>query len=170
MRSKKEQELLKDILSVLLKYDYTTIEQCLGYLLENKQKLSDLLAFVNGGEGKSQKSKKRSAIDEVLFTTETGKSAIIRQIYKYLSSKRFTYEQVYRLSVQYFGTTERIPLSINLNANNKKELLLALARGLANLSAEDIHEFEHYIQVQSKAENENTLENWSKVIIKEPSE
>ncbi len=167
MKNKKEQELLRDILSVLLRYDYATIEHCLDYLMKNKQQLSSFLAFANGGEGETQNNRNKSAIDEVIFTAGKEKGAIIRQIYRYLSNKRFTYEQVYRMSIQYF---EKKLVSIDLTANNKNELLLTLVRGLTNLPVEDIHEFENYIQTQPKAENENTLENWSKVIIKEPSE
>lgn len=170
MKSKKEQELLRDILPVLLKYDYITIEHCMDYLMENKQKLTGFLAFVNGGGTEVQNIRNKSAIDNVLLTVDKEKSAIIKRIYKYLSGKRFTYGQVYHMSVQYFERTEKESASIDLNAENKNELLLALARGLVNLPVEDIHEFEHYIQVQPNAENENTLENWSKVIIKEPSE
>lgn len=170
MKSKKEQELLRDILSVLLKYDYVTIEQCMDYLIENKQRLADFLAFANGGGTEIQNIRSKSAIDNVLFTVDKKKSTVIKRIYKYLSGRRFTYEQVYHMSVQYFERTERELALIDLNAENKNELLLALARKLVDLPMKDIHEFEHYIQVQSNAENENTLENWSKVIVKEPSE
>lgn len=167
MKNKKEQELLRDILSVLLRYDYATIEHCLDYLMKNKQQLPGFLAFVHGGESETQNTKNRSAIDEVVFTAGKEKGAIIRHIYRYLSSKRFTYEQVYRMSIQYF---EKIAVSIDLSAEDKNELLLALAHRLANLPVEDIHEFEYFIQAQPKAESENTLENWSKVIIKEQPE
>ncbi len=167
MKSKKEQELLRDILSVLLRYDYVTIEHCLDYLMKHKQQLSNFLTFANGGEGETQNNRNKSAIDEVISTAGKEKGAIIRQIYRYLSNKRFTYKQVYRMSIQYF---EKMSISIDLTGDNKNELLLALVRGLTNLSMEDIHEFECYIQTKPKVENENTLENWSKVIIKEASE
>lgn len=167
MRGKKEQELLKEILAVFLRYDCVTIEQCLDYLLENKQDLYGWLTFANGGESETENNRKKSAIDKVVFTAGREKGPIIRRIYRYLSSKRFTYEQICHIGAQYF---EKIPISIDLNVANKNEFLLALAQGLANLPVDNIREFEYYIQAQPKAENENTLENWSKVIIKPPSE
>lgn len=169
MRGKKEQELLKDVLAVFLRYDCVIVEQCLDYLLENKQDLYGWLTFANGGESETQNNGKKSAIDKVVSIAGREKGPIIRRIYKCLSSKRFTYEQICHISAQYF---EKIPISIDLNAANKNEFLLALAQGLTNLPVDDIREFEYYIQAQPKAnaENENTLENWSKVIIKPPSE
>lgn len=164
MKSKKEQVLLKDILSVLLKYDFATIETCIDYLVENKQQLRGFLAFANGGKAEIQSNKSDSMLNNILFTTEEEKRVIIKRIYKYLSGKRFTYSQIYQMSVQYFK--ER-PISISLDADNKNELLLALTRGLVNLPVEEVHGFEYYIQVQKKPESENTLENWSKVIVKE---
>lgn len=166
MKSKKEQELLKDLLSVLLRYDCATIEHCLDYLMKNKQQLSSFISFANGGD-ETPNNRNKSAIDEIAFTAGRGKGPSIRHIYKYLSSKRFTYEQVYRMGTQYFETKA---ILIDLNAGNKDELLLSLVRELANLSVEDIQEFEYYVQTQQKAENKNTLENWSKVIIKEQPE
>lgn len=170
MKSKKDQELLREILSVFLRYDYVTIEHCMDYLMKNIQRLHGFLSFVNGGEAEIQNNRNKSAIDKVLFTADKEKGTIIRRIYKYLSGKHFTYEQVCHMCVQYFERTERTPISINLNADNKNEFLLALTRELVNLQMEEIREFEYYIQIQPKSENENTLENWSKVIIKEPSE
>ena len=111
-----------------------------------------------------QNSRNRHAIDDVLLTAEGEKSAVIRRIYKYLSGKRFTYEQIYRMSAQYF---EEKPVSIHLEAGSKGELLLALAHELANLPIEEVNGFEYSIQGRKKAESENTLENWSKVIVKE---
>lgn len=167
MKSKKEQELLRDILAVLLKYDYPTIEHCLDHLMENKQKLPDFLAFVSGGESSTQSKANKSAADGSSSSPGKKKGVIVRRICKYLSGKRFTYEQVRHMSAQYF---QKKPVSIVLDSDDKNELLSVLARQLADLPEEDIRDFEQYIQAQSKAGSENTLENWSKVIIKEPSE
>lgn len=164
MKSKKENELLREIVPILIKYDLATIENCVEYIMENKQQLSIVLAFVNGGRIEVQNNREKSAIDEVLLTTEKEKSAIIKRIYKSLSSKRFTFEQIYNVSIQFFKGKED---SINLHVDNKNDLLLEMAKGLACLHIDEIKKFEYDMQINKRTESENTLENWSKVIVKE---
>ena len=139
MKSKKENELLREIIPILIKYDLSTIENCVEYIMENKQQLSNLLTFVNGGRFEVQNNRDNSAIDEILLTTEKEKSAIIRRIYKSLSGKRFTFEQIYNVSIQFFKEKE---VSINLHVSNKNDLLLEMARGLACLHIDEIKKFE----------------------------
>lgn len=163
MKSKKEQELLREFVGLLLKYDAATIESCLDYIMENKQELENLLAFVNGKEFETQRSQGKSEVAAALSAVEAEKSVIIKRIYRYLSNKRFTSAQIYALCQQYFKAEQ---LSIQLTPDRKSELLLELVKGLSNLSVKEIEEFEYYTQMNRRAESENTLENWSKVIIK----
>lgn len=163
MKNKKENELLREIVPILIKYDLNTIVNCVEYIMENKQQLSSLLTFVNG-EGFGQTNRVKSAIDEVLLTTEKEKSVIIKRIYKNLSSKRFTFEQIYNVSLQFFKEKE---VSIDLHVDNKNDLLLEMAKGLVSLHIDEIKKFEYDMQINKRTESENTLENWSKVIVKE---
>lgn len=163
MKNKKEQELLREIVPVLIKYDLATIENCVNYMMENKQQLANLLAFVNGDKFETQNNRDKSEIDEILLTTEKEKSVIIKRIFKYLSGKRFTFEQIRSMCVQYFKDKQ---VFTNLKMNNKNEILLEVTRILATLTLEEIKEFECYMQINKKTEAENTLENWSKVIVK----
>lgn len=163
MKNKKENELLREIVPILIKYDLNTIVNCVEYIMENKQQLSSLLTFVNG-EGFEQTNRVKSAIDEVLLTTEKEKSVIIKRIYKNLSSKRFTFEQIYNVSLQFFKEKE---VSIDLHVDNKNDLLLEMAKGLVSLHIDEIKKFEYDMQINKRTESENTLENWSKVIVKE---
>jgi len=163
VKSKKENELLREIVPILIKYDLATIVNSVEYIMENKQQLSNLLTFVNGG-GFEQTNRVKSAIDEVLLTTEKEKSAIIKRIYKNLSSKRFTFEQIYNVSLQFFKEKE---VPIDLHVDNKNDLLLEMAKGLASLHIDEIKKFEFDMQINKRTESQNTLENWSKVIVKE---
>lgn len=163
MKNKKENELLKEIVPILIKYDLVTIENCMEYITENKQQLSNLITFANGEKFEVQKNRDQGAIDEVLLTTEKEKSAIIKRIYKSLSCKRFSFEQIYNMSIQFFEERE---VPINLHVNNKDALLLEVVRGLACLHIDEIKDFEYDMQINKRTEGENTLENWSKVIVK----
>ena len=98
------------------------------------------------------------------MTTEKEKSVIIKRIYKNLSSKRFTFEQIYNVSLQFFKEKE---VSIDLHVDNKNDLLLEMAKGLVSLHIDEIKKFEYDMQINKRTESENTLENWSKVIVKE---
>lgn len=164
MKSKREIELLREIVPILIKYDLATIENCLEYVMENKQLLSDLLIFVNGGRAEVQKNRDKSEIDEVLLSTEKEKGIIIKRIYKSLSSKKFTFEQIYNVSLQFFKEKEVV---VNLDVDNKNKLLLEMARGLTFIHIDDIKKFEYDMQINKRTESGNTLENWSKVIVKE---
>lgn len=163
MRSKKDQELLRELVGLLLKYDAATIESCLDYIMENKRELENLLTFVNGQEFVGQRVQVKNEIDGALLAVEPEKSAIIKRIYRYLSNKRFTSAQIRALCQQYFKEGQ---LPVKLTPVRKSELLLELVKGLSNLPVKEVEEFEYYTQMNRRVESENTLENWSKVIIK----
>ena len=46
MKNKKENELLREIVPILIKYDLNTIVNCVEYIMENKQQLSSLLTLL----------------------------------------------------------------------------------------------------------------------------
>lgn len=155
---------MKELFSILIKYDLVTIDNCMDYIMANKDQLTACIDFLNGNNAVMRKGKSKNAIDEFLFTIDREKAVIIKRTCRYLAGKNFSAEQMCDVCRQYFETKQ---LSTNFISSDKDGLSLEIAQILANLSLEDITEFERNVQMSKSTGGQNTLENWSKVIIKE---
>jgi hypothetical protein len=161
-----ENKLLKELLGLLVKYDYDEIEYCLNYLVKNKKQLNDWILFAEGkAVNAGGPNKKKNHIDEILLNTDREKKTVIKRIIKILSSNHYDTMTIVS-SFMEFLEMKQYPSQVNFG-DNKESILSEIGRSLANLSREDIIEFERSIQMKTINVNENNLENWSKIIVKD---
>lgn len=158
---KDDSELIKELIPVLLKYNIATIENCLEYILKNKDNLVEIMNFVNGINTEMKKSK--VSIDEVLESKDIEKRNIIKRVYKLLSVKSFSANQLIELWNEYAK-----PLNKTIEKKiTKNELLIEIVKYLDSLDLNEIIEFENQMHLFKSNTKGNTLENWSKIIIKD---
>lgn len=160
----KEKEMLQEMFPILLKYDMETIEKCFAYIKKNKKILCDISAFLEMNENISKNSKKKNAVDEIVMSVEQDRRPIIKRISKYLTARGMNLEQLQLISKQYFDSKN---ICISFLSNDREETVENIVRNLCILKKDEIIQFEKLIQVGIANASENTLENWSKVIVRE---
>lgn len=163
--NKKDQELLMELVPIIIKYDLSTIDNCIDYIKENREKLSVCLDFVSGNRSEMRKGKGKSATDEFLLTIDKEKALVIKRICKYLSGRNITVEQIHSIFEKYIESNQTSAEKVI--STDKEGISLEIAKFLASLNLKDIMEFERNVQMNKTTESQNTLENWSKLIVKE---
>lgn len=196
LKNEKEANLLKELLPILAKYELSTVENCMNHINdhkqiflnlitnfvekessivencmepvnEHKQELSNLITdFMNLEKIKNYKQEYKNEIEKILSTTTREKKLIIRKIYTSLSNKKITIEQIYHFSEQYFEPNI-LAENLELNKSNKNKFLLEVMNFLKDLDTEKLEEILYSIPSRNETrKTENTLENWTKIIMK----
>lgn len=173
---KKQEELLKKILPILLDYDYLTIKKAATFLIDNESLLKECLNNVNSiiSESYSEKNKLEkiksntkslnSKINLLCDSTTTEAGIILKRIYRAICYTKISIEDLDLL----LDKELKMSIKDKITSGSREEYLLNLFSLLPYESINSLQELEYRIKlVLSKDSSQNSLANWSSLIIKE---
>lgn len=164
-----EKELLKKILPILMEYEYSTIKKVAEYVLNNDVKFKGYIRTMKSivdnidTSDKKQNAKSTTEIEEIINNCDRKIKLALKKIYKCILLKKVTVEDICNI------IDDKLKDKTNIDTNSilRKKCLICLFSLLKNEKIEVIRELDYYInqKINNKTE-ENSLENWSSLIIK----
>lgn len=160
----KQTDLLKLLMPIIQKYDYPTVKKALQYILDNEEefkvckKMND--QFIKGLDNTSNKikNKESSEINSIINGTERNKKVILKNIYMIIVNRKLKIEQICE------SIHSQIDGFHNIEINSLEELFDILSKE----DIDKLKRLENIIIANSRLKNsDNSLENWSNLIIKE---
>ena len=160
----KQTDLLKLLMPIILKYDYPTVKKTLQYILDNEEKFKICKKmndeFIKGLDitGNKTKNKESSEINSIINGNERNKKVILKNIYNIIIKRKLKIEQICK------SIMSQSDCYSNIDINSLEELFEILSKE----DIDKLKRLENIIVANLRSKNsENSLENWSNLIIKE---